>query len=369
MRAQPESDTPPVRVVFVTAASEPWGAEHSLRAILQAASARGVDTEVLCSSTPTARFFRAAAAGPVRQLRTAAGRVGTLLDFRRAVLHRAAASVVVIFSLQLVPLAPLLRLSPAFRGVVVVDLHDVPQDPADSIAVRTCIRFADALVAISDYVAVALGIAARATVVPRPIPETDPIPTARDDSATVVGIVGRVDPEKRIDVAIDAIAALPAAVTLEVYGSPLVADDTYLDTLSAHADAVAPGRVRFLGRRDPAEIYREIDVLLVANENEPSGRTVGEAMMAGKPVVTPRAGGSPEYYEDGVSGLSYTPRDAGDAARALRLLVDDPGVRMRMGAAARAKVLREREEDAVTARYLDALLRSPAVARLSGRSS
>ena len=66
---------------------------------------------------------------------------------------------------------------------------------------------------------------------------------------------------------------------------------------------------------------------------------ISEAMASGLPVITSRAAGAAELIEHGESGwLTADPWDADQIAEGLRALADDPGLRQRMGAAARAAI-------------------------------
>jgi glycosyltransferase involved in cell wall biosynthesis len=67
--------------------------------------------------------------------------------------------------------------------------------------------------------------------------------------------------------------------------------------------------------------------------------TTLEAMASGMPTVATNVGGIPEAIEDGVSGLLVPPGDSPRLAEALSLLLRDPGRRVRMGQAARARLL------------------------------
>jgi len=68
-------------------------------------------------------------------------------------------------------------------------------------------------------------------------------------------------------------------------------------------------------------------------EGQPLGLV--EAMAYGCPIVATVVGGIPELIEDGVNGLLCAPRDPGCLARKIRLLVEDLGLRERLGLAAR----------------------------------
>jgi len=67
--------------------------------------------------------------------------------------------------------------------------------------------------------------------------------------------------------------------------------------------------------------------------------TILEAMAAGLPSVASNVGGIPEAIQDGVSGLLVPPGDSCRLAEALSLLLSDPATRVRMGDAARERLL------------------------------
>jgi glycosyltransferase involved in cell wall biosynthesis len=99
--------------------------------------------------------------------------------------------------------------------------------------------------------------------------------------------------------------------------------------------------IHFLGyRSDIPEIFARIDILVSAAKIEPFGRTIIEAMAAGKPVVATRSGGPEEIIEDGVSGFLVDVGD--DAAMAVRLaeLLSNPHKIKAMGEQARLSVKR-----------------------------
>lgn len=79
------------------------------------------------------------------------------------------------------------------------------------------------------------------------------------------------------------------------------------------------------------------DVVLVPSHAEPLGNATLEAMAHGRPVVGSRVGGIPEMVVDGQTGLLVPPRSPGELAAAIDRLLDDPGLRQRLGAAARKR--------------------------------
>jgi glycosyltransferase involved in cell wall biosynthesis len=86
------------------------------------------------------------------------------------------------------------------------------------------------------------------------------------------------------------------------------------------------------------EFYRRADIFVFPSYREPGGTVVLEAMSFGLPLIVCDQGG-PAANVDGSSAIrlaAVSPSQlADDCAVALRLLVEDPGLRLRMGAAAR----------------------------------
>jgi glycosyltransferase involved in cell wall biosynthesis len=62
-----------------------------------------------------------------------------------------------------------------------------------------------------------------------------------------------------------------------------------------------------------------------------------EGMFAGNAVVASRASGIPEAVRDQVDGLLVPPGDVDALAAALRALIENPGLRQRMGESALAR--------------------------------
>jgi glycosyltransferase involved in cell wall biosynthesis len=83
------------------------------------------------------------------------------------------------------------------------------------------------------------------------------------------------------------------------------------------------------------DFYRSIDVYVCASRTEGTPNPCLEAAACGLPVVTTRVGNMPEFIRDGENGF-LVERDARDIADKLRRLRDDPGLRDRLGRAARA---------------------------------
>jgi glycosyltransferase involved in cell wall biosynthesis len=92
--------------------------------------------------------------------------------------------------------------------------------------------------------------------------------------------------------------------------------------------------------RELATLYGEAQVAVVPSLYEGFSLPAVEAMACGVPVVATTGGALPEVVgNDGETGLLVTPNDPGALAAAIGRLLDDPGLRARLGAAARERVL------------------------------
>jgi glycosyltransferase involved in cell wall biosynthesis len=89
-----------------------------------------------------------------------------------------------------------------------------------------------------------------------------------------------------------------------------------------------------LGEVAPA--LRALDVVVHAStQPEPFGLVIAEAMACGRAVIASAAGGAAEIVRPGVDALVHAPGDADGLAAALARAIDDPALRVRLGAAAR----------------------------------
>lgn len=163
--------------------------------------------------------------------------------------------------------------------------------------------------------------------------EERPHPRAAALRSSVVLVASRLEPEKRVDAGVRAFAASGLAgqgwrLAVAGTGSLEVA------TKELVAGLGLDGAVDLLGHRDDvADLMADAAVLLAPTPGEHFGLSVLEAMASGVPVVADGSGGHVESLgAAGEPGL-YATGDVADAARRLRALADDPGLRDRYGAA------------------------------------
>lgn len=144
--------------------------------------------------------------------------------------------------------------------------------------------------------------------------------------------VGRIDPRKGIDTAVEALAHLPAEAHLIVVGS---GDDRERARLAERIAELGVGaRVTFAGGRSRDELagdYAAADaVLFPVRWSEPWGLVPLEAMAFGRPVVATGRGGSGEYLRDGENCVLFDAGDAQGLAAAVVRLAEDEGLRARL---------------------------------------
>jgi glycosyltransferase involved in cell wall biosynthesis len=144
--------------------------------------------------------------------------------------------------------------------------------------------------------------------------------------------VGRLEPEKGLDVLLEAMQDVPAE--LAVIGS---------GSAEAELRARAPKNVTFLGRIERDELpawYAGADAFVLPSRSDQWGMVLNEAAAAGLPIVASEAAGAAwELVEDGVSGFRVAVQDPEALAAALVRLAADAA--FRADAAARTKQLAE----------------------------
>ncbi len=170
--------------------------------------------------------------------------------------------------------------------------------------------------------------------------------------ALVFGIAARFAPQKAMDVLVATapivLAAHPESRYLLAGDGPLLAQVRDSATVTGFGD-----RILFPGfERDVPELLAALDVYVSSALSEGLPLATIEAMAAGLPVVSTRAGGTPEVVVDGETGLLAEPGDARGLAESMLRLADDPALRRRMGDAGRQRALAEFTEERMLERTL-----------------
>jgi len=205
-----------------------------------------------------------------------------------------------------------------------------------------CYKQADLCLAPSEAVAqrlLALGVPAERTCrIPRGV-DLELFHPDKRDRATLAryGIgdgpvalyVGRLSKEKNLDGLLAAWATVHAA---RPEARLLVVGDGPQASACAASGVVRAGS---LYGEQLARVFAACDVFAFASETETFGNVVVEAAASGLPAVVMTGGAAHEHVLDGITGLVTGERDAFVAA--LGRLLDDRGLRTRMGHGARGR--------------------------------
>lgn len=172
--------------------------------------------------------------------------------------------------------------------------------------------------------------------------------------------VGRLAPEKGVDVLLDAFGELERALGGDAVKLVVAGAGPSLAGLRSRG----PTSVTFLGnldrQRELPVLYASADAFIFASTTETLGLVVLEAMAAGTPVVAAPAGGVADHLRHEENGLAYAAMDAHACAAAMRRLVQDRQLTETLCAGARATAERrtwEHEMDRLDASYREVLSR------------
>jgi len=238
------------------------------------------------------------------------------------------------------------------RVPVAIEIVDIVRPGGGRRLLQRCAASADLTIVNSEATGATLEGRGRNVEVIRPGVDTHrfrpgPPPAGvreqlAEGGGVLVGIAGRIDPMKGIDVLVDAMALVPTDldVRLVVVGDVGVATSGYARQLEARAGELLGSRARFVGRRDDMpDVLRAIDILVNCSPAEPFGRSVLEAQATGLAVIGTRQGGIPEFVADGETGLLVEPGDVTQLAAAIADLAAHRCVRERLGTAARTQAV------------------------------
>lgn len=156
--------------------------------------------------------------------------------------------------------------------------------------------------------------------------------------ARLIGAVGRLTPQKGLDVLLDALAA-PSLAGVHL---ALVGAGEEEGRLREQASALGLGsRVHVLGyRRDVPQLLGALDLYAHPARFEGMPNALLEAMAAACPIVATAVDGSSELLADGEHGWLVPPEDASALSRALEAALGDPAEARRRGERARERARR-----------------------------
>jgi glycosyltransferase involved in cell wall biosynthesis len=169
----------------------------------------------------------------------------------------------------------------------------------------------------------------------------------------LIGYVGRLAPEKGLDVLLNSIPGIvqhcPDAHVI------LVGDGPIRNQLVELAQTLGiDSRVKFLGvRRDMADLYRVMDILVLPSRDEGFPMTILEALAAGKAVVASSVGQIPHVIRDHETGLLVQPGSRQQLTDAIVELLRSPQVKDKLSLQGKHLVDQEFTAEAMAKKYLE----------------
>ena len=145
-----------------------------------------------------------------------------------------------------------------------------------------------------------------------------------------IGYLARMCHSKGLGLLVDAFIQLnDSSLTLAIAGTMGGGDDVYVAGLKKKLEkARLDNRVEWfpdLARQEKVDFLRDLSVFSVpVVYPEAFGLYLLEAMACGVPVVMPNASAFPEVVNSAACGVLVTPGSAGDLARGLQEMLDDP---------------------------------------------
>ena len=171
--------------------------------------------------------------------------------------------------------------------------------------------------------------------------------------ARLVGLVGRLWPQKRVKDAIwaaDLLKVIRGDVHLLILG-----DGPQRDRLRRYRDHVLIGdKVHFLGQRDDAaRMIPHFDVLWSTSGYEGQSNAIMEAMSAGVPVVATDIPGTRDLVVPDVTGCLFPIGDRALLAKRTNQILDNPDLARRLGDAAKTRMADEFSVERMVHRYAE----------------
>jgi glycosyltransferase involved in cell wall biosynthesis len=227
--------------------------------------------------------------------------------------------------------------------------------PVSRPAFRHVLQHSAAVTAVSRW----LAEEAQTIVSTRP-PFVAPMPVATELFAPNQNVervrrllfVGRLMPQKGIELLIDALAQLPIDVGLDVVG-----DGPDRPSLERRVQELGVGtRVHFHGAVKQFALpafYQRAMALVVPSAEEGLGLVAVEAQLCETPVVAFDSGGLPDVIQHERTGLLVKERTANALAAALRTIVERDDLGAALGGAGRLHALATFAPESVARRYAD----------------
>jgi glycosyltransferase involved in cell wall biosynthesis len=175
------------------------------------------------------------------------------------------------------------------------------------------------------------------------------------DKDLLVLSVGRMDPIKDFDTLIRAFAHITQQLPRAMLWIAGDGDSNYRKHLIQLVEKLdLTQKIKLLGvRRDINALLHACDLFVSSSITEATSMTILEAMTSGRAVVATRTGGNPELVTHEHSGILVPVGNVAAMGEAMRVLLNDPKRRERMGVTGQARVKETFSQKFTFAQYRD----------------
>jgi glycosyltransferase involved in cell wall biosynthesis len=227
-------------------------------------------------------------------------------------------------------------LAARLAGIPLINhLHITARNPSSYL------RYSNAVVAVSNYVAThtnTFGVPTHAIHNVSYLARFAHGQDIRDelgytDKNVLVVYMGQMIRPKGIEMLIEAFKQIPNEdARLLMAGGIRQTEGAYTEAEVQELVSRDP-RIRYLGFRTDAEnLYRTADIMTMPSQwEEPCAMILFEAAAAGRPLIATATGGTPEILRHGETGFLVDRSDVQELTRYMRLLIDDPALRQKLG--------------------------------------
>ena len=166
------------------------------------------------------------------------------------------------------------------------------------------------------------------------IDSTKVIQPKKPNCLPIIGTVANFRPQKDYETLLKAFNILrKAGLICELW---IIGDGPTRPSMEKLANELGiKSSVRFLGTlSNPSEMFRKFDVFVLSTHYEGHPLVLLEAMSFGIPIVATRISSIPEVITDGMNGLLVNPKDYFDMAQALKKILTDKLLHLRLSDAA-----------------------------------
>ena len=328
-------------ILFVSLASETWGAEYSMVELATQMRDLGREVRLVCVSNAVEQLWiRNISSETVSRIQSwesstwlnrAKNMASLFFQHSKSNSHLK----IVLFSHRSLWALPFFKYAIEFKGLGpktswFLDLHDYLPSVQSKLKLKVLTRLLNGIIGVSDFVL-------------RQVPEKVPsiriarlgtsaevrqeVRQLRSDTYLAnglrIGVIGRLDPEKGHRIVFKALELSKHEHTAVIRGEASDGHADFATALLSEANKIARGQVIFEGKVSRELAYVDLDAVVVANSFEPMGRTVLEAQLLGIVPIVPNFGGASELVLSCETGLKFEHANPQSLSDTLDKLFDD----------------------------------------------